>query len=156
MCANLYTYIPGRCKNSSVGQSARLSILRSSVRFRQTPPPKKTPKNLNLHGFELHRPSSKGTKLLFQVIKAIINTHIDLCVCFGGHLCKQCYLLFQNFFFLDCPSPPPIRRVRALVHLSRCYPYLLSCVIVGVVGREEQVREKIESREEEREDKETF
>jgi len=77
-------------------------------------------------------------------------------VCFGGHLCKQCYLLFQNFFFLDCPSPPPIRRVRALVHLSRCYPYLLSCVIVGVVGREEQVREKIESREEEREDKETF
>ena len=27
----------------------------------------------NLHGFELHRPSSKGTKLLLQVIKAIIN-----------------------------------------------------------------------------------
>jgi len=36
---------------------------------------KKTPKieNSNLHGFELHRPSSKGTKLLLQVIKAIIN-----------------------------------------------------------------------------------
>ena len=34
-----------------------------------------TPKteNSNLHGFELHRPSSKGTKLLLQVIKAIIN-----------------------------------------------------------------------------------
>ena len=30
-------------------------------------------KNSNLHGFEVHRPSSKGTKLLFQVIKAIIN-----------------------------------------------------------------------------------
>jgi len=27
----------------------------------------------NLHGFELHRPSSKGTKLPIQVIKAIIN-----------------------------------------------------------------------------------
>jgi len=29
--------------------------------------------NSNLYGFELHRPSSKGTKLLFQVIKAIMN-----------------------------------------------------------------------------------
>jgi len=29
--------------------------------------------NSSLHGFELHRPSSKGTKLLLQVIKAIIN-----------------------------------------------------------------------------------
>jgi len=29
--------------------------------------------NSNLHGFELHRPSSKGTQLLFQVIKANIN-----------------------------------------------------------------------------------
>jgi len=28
--------------------------------------------NTNLHGFELHRPSSKGTKLLLQVIKTII------------------------------------------------------------------------------------
>jgi len=39
--------------------------------------PAKTQKteNSNLHGFELHRPSesSKGTKLLLQVIKAIIN-----------------------------------------------------------------------------------
>ena len=31
--------------------------------------------NPNLHGFEVHRPSSKGTKLLFQVIKAIINQY---------------------------------------------------------------------------------
>ena len=30
-------------------------------------------KNSNQHGFELRRPSSKGTKLLFQVIKIIIN-----------------------------------------------------------------------------------
>jgi len=29
--------------------------------------------NSNLHGFEIHRPSSKGTKSLFQVIKAITN-----------------------------------------------------------------------------------
>jgi len=28
--------------------------------------------NSNLYGFEVHRPSSKGTKLLFQVIQAII------------------------------------------------------------------------------------
>ena len=37
--------------------------------------PAKTQKteNSDLHGFELHRPSSKGTKSLLQVIKAIIN-----------------------------------------------------------------------------------
>ena len=61
---------PGRCNTSSVGQSAGLSIPRSSVRFQQNP--QKT-ENSNLHGFELHRPSSKGTKLLVQVIQAIIN-----------------------------------------------------------------------------------
>jgi len=33
---------------------------------------KKT-ENSDLHGFEVHWPSSKGTKLLLQVIKAIIN-----------------------------------------------------------------------------------
>ena len=59
-----------RCKTSSVGQSAGLSILRSSVRFRQKI--KKT-ENPNLHAFEVHRPSNKGTKLLLQVIKAIIH-----------------------------------------------------------------------------------
>ena len=59
-----------RCKTSLVGQSAGLSIPRSSVCFRQK---LKKPRNSNLHVFELHRPSSKGTKLLFQVIKAIIN-----------------------------------------------------------------------------------
>ena len=30
------------------------------------------PDNSNSHGFELHRPSNKGTKLLLKVIKAII------------------------------------------------------------------------------------
>ena len=37
--------------------------------------PAKTQKteNSNLHGLEVHRPSSKGTKLLFEIIIAIIN-----------------------------------------------------------------------------------
>ena len=34
------------------------------------------PENSNLHGFKLHRPSSKGTNLLHQVIKAMINQSI--------------------------------------------------------------------------------
>ena len=43
--------------------------------------------NSNLHGFELHRPSNKGTKLLFQVIKAIINRlgtqiYANICLCY--------------------------------------------------------------------------
>ena len=67
-------YYPKRCKTSSVGQSAGLLILRSSVRFRQKL--KKTEKS-NLHGFEVPRPSNKGTKLLLQVIKAIINQPIS-------------------------------------------------------------------------------
>ena len=54
------------CKRGSVGQSEGLSIPRSSVRFRLKPD------NSNSHGFELHRPSNKGTKLLLKVIKAII------------------------------------------------------------------------------------
>ena len=37
-----------------------------SARFRVIPD------NSNPHGFELHRPSNKGTKLLLKVIKAII------------------------------------------------------------------------------------
>ena len=69
----LIVVYPKRCKTSSVGQSAGLLILRSSVSFRQKL--KKT-ENSNLHGFEVHRPSSKGTKLLLQVIKAII-THFN-------------------------------------------------------------------------------
>jgi len=40
----------------------RLSISRSSVRFRPNP------ENSNSHGFELHRPSIKGTKILLKVI----------------------------------------------------------------------------------------
>ena len=51
---------PRRCKTSSVGQSAGLSVLRSSVRFRQK---LKKNENPNLHAFEVHTPSSKGTKI---------------------------------------------------------------------------------------------
>jgi len=45
-------------------------VVRSSLRFQQN---LKQPRNSKLHGIEIHRLSSKGTKLLFQVIKAIIN-----------------------------------------------------------------------------------
>ena len=43
--------------------------------FLQCVTPEKTKKteNSNLHGFELHRPSSKGTKWLIQILQAIIN-----------------------------------------------------------------------------------
>ena len=49
--------------------------------------PAKTPKteNSNLHGFEVHRPSSKGTKLLLQVMKAIINQSEANDVCRDGN-----------------------------------------------------------------------
>ena len=41
--------------------------------------PKKT-ENSNLHGFELHKPSSKGTELLFQVMKqSSIKGHFNRC-----------------------------------------------------------------------------
>ena len=49
--------------NAPVGSSERLHLWHK--------PPKI--ENSNLHGFEVHTPSSKGTKLQFQVIKAIIN-----------------------------------------------------------------------------------
>jgi len=62
-------YYPRRCNTSSVGQSAGLSVLRSSVRLAKT---QKT-ENPILHGFEIYRPSGKGTKSQFQVIKVIIN-----------------------------------------------------------------------------------
>ena len=74
---------PRRCKNSSVGQSAGMLIPRSSVRFRQK---LKKPENLNLHRFELERPSSKGTKLLLQIIKAIIIPSSCLSMKFATHL----------------------------------------------------------------------
>ena len=41
--------------------------------------------NSKLHGFEVHRPSSKGFKLLLQSMKAIINqAQVD-----GGELASE-------------------------------------------------------------------
>ena len=80
---------PRRYKTSSVGQSAGLLILRSSVSI-----PAKTPKteNSNLHGFELHRPSSKGTTLLLQVIKAIINLQKLNCLFMSDKIVRHTYV----------------------------------------------------------------
>jgi len=54
------------CKRGSVGLSKGLLIPRLSLRFRLKP------ENSNFHGFELRRPSIKGTKILLKVIKSII------------------------------------------------------------------------------------
>ena len=48
------------CKRSSVGQSEARLIPRSSIWFRLKP------ENSNSHGFELHRPSTMGIKLLLS------------------------------------------------------------------------------------------
>ena len=61
------------CKRGSVGQGKGLPIPRSSGRFRLKP------ENSNSHGFELHRPWIKGTKLLLEVIKAIIIMSTKRC-----------------------------------------------------------------------------
>ena len=74
---------PKRRKTSSVGQSAGLLILRSSVRFRQK---LKKIENSNLHGFEVHRPSSKDTKLLLRIMKAIIIIIISIFAAASNHL----------------------------------------------------------------------
>ena len=70
--AYIHTHTDLTCKRGSVGQSEGLFIPRSSVRFRLNP------NNSNFHGFELHRHSIKGTKLLLKVINAtiIIHTHM--------------------------------------------------------------------------------
>jgi len=54
-------------KHGSVGQIERLLIPRSSVWLHHL-----KPENTNSYGFELHRASIKGTKLLLKVIKAIM------------------------------------------------------------------------------------
>ena len=59
----------------AMGVFAPLRVVLSPSRVWLCSVPAKTQKtdNSNLHGFELHRPSSTGTKLLLRVIKAIIN-----------------------------------------------------------------------------------
>jgi len=65
---------------------------RSSVRFRQK---LKNPENSNLHGFELHIPSSKGINLLLQVI---IHQSFPFFTCLFCNLC--CFLSKLPIFFL--------------------------------------------------------
>ena len=64
--SSAFRYYDLMCKRDSVGQSEELLIPRSSVRIRLKP------ENLNLHGFELHKPSIKIIKLLLKVIRAIL------------------------------------------------------------------------------------
>ena len=61
---------PRWCKTSSVGQSAGLLILRSSVRFRQKLKKPRTQIYMDLSYID---PQARVVKLLLQVIKAIIN-----------------------------------------------------------------------------------
>ena len=71
------------CKRGSVGQSEGQLIPRSSVWFRLKH------ENSNSHGFELHRPSIKGTKLLLKEIKAmiiIIRNSLLLLEALFGHM----------------------------------------------------------------------
>jgi len=67
---------------------------RRPVRHRKT---QKT-ENSNLHGFEVHRPSSKGTKLLFQVIQAIMNQP------------NQQNSMQENFFEQICSRESPTEK----------------------------------------------
>ena len=64
----------------------------------------KKPENSNLHGFEVHRPSSKGTKLRFQVINAIINQSTQTRT-WSMSICRPTYTLFlflSLFLFRTC------------------------------------------------------
>jgi len=68
MYVSVCLYICITCKRGSVGRSESLFFPRSSVCFLLI----LIPENSNPHGFELHGPSIKGTKVLLKVIKAII------------------------------------------------------------------------------------
>ena len=58
-----------QCQLQSNLELERTDLSNSVIMIRQN---QKT-ENSNLYGYELHKPSSKGTKLLFQVIKAMMN-----------------------------------------------------------------------------------
>ena len=78
------------CKRGSVGQSEGLSIPKSWVWFRLQP------ENSNPYGFEVHRPSIKGTEQLMKVIKAIIissmspASRVNTCGFLIGYVSKLC------------------------------------------------------------------
>ena len=103
----------------------------------------KTRENSNLQGFELHRPLSKSTKLLLQVIKAIINlgfqqtipnccpptssagpalvkTGFNVCgLACNNWQCKRANL--PNFHFLSLPTFFLLSWVRRLLLLLSLY-----------------------------------
>ena len=96
--------------------------------------------NANLHGFELHRPSSKGIKSMFQVIKEIINqewSRLGLspdCALRGGHMGVWCLT------YLEASGKAPFHRVLlSLVYLwnardiySTKQEYPASAVVYGI------------------------
>jgi len=88
----------------------------------------------NLHGFELHRPSSKDTKLLFQVIQAIIHQvqiHMDSSSRFDVTVLIFCFLFLEENFARKKKSRnvrsytrPTVRYVYTHVFLVHIYEYI--------------------------------
>jgi len=69
------------------------SIFPSSIRLWHTWHWVSSGGNSNPHGFELHRPSIKGTKLLFKILKAIIiidHAHTDQTLKTASTYSKHC------------------------------------------------------------------
>ena len=95
ICANAQMYEYTRIRDDvKLAQLVRARDCQSQGRRFDSGKKSKT-ENSNLHGFEIHRPSSKGTKLLFRVIKS--NHHhsqpaasvlADVYVGVKTHLCS--------------------------------------------------------------------
>ena len=62
------------------------------------PPHDKNSEDSNLYGFELHRPSSKSTQLLFQVVKAIKKQFFSFVIqqLYGVYCLVIWYLMFSH------------------------------------------------------------
>ena len=90
-CLDIDTMTDLTCKRSSVGHSEGLSVPRSSVRFRLNP------NNSNSLGFELRRPSNKGTKILLKAIKAII---IIRCIWPTNSHAEQSYVYTNIYIYI--------------------------------------------------------
>ena len=75
---------------------SRWSELRTEkIRGRRFDSGKNLPKKTqNLQRFELHRPSSKDTKLLFQVINEIINQYNYICLHIYTRIYSYCTYIY--------------------------------------------------------------